>query len=96
MLAKMGWAAGKGLGAKEDGVTEPVKAFKKLDNSGLLFIRLCTSRELVSHHDRILGVGCKKTSIDNWLENADAFNDLLARLNEDEVDENSSSVGSSK
>lgn len=35
MLSKMGWESGKGLGAKENGITTHVKAVKRKDNLGL-------------------------------------------------------------
>ncbi|KAI8516069.1 PIN2/TERF1-interacting telomerase inhibitor 1 [Branchiostoma belcheri] len=35
MLEKMGWQKGKGLGAKEDGMTQHVKASRKFDQTGL-------------------------------------------------------------
>ncbi|XP_078571450.1 PIN2/TERF1-interacting telomerase inhibitor 1-like [Branchiostoma floridae x Branchiostoma japonicum] len=35
MLEKMGWQKGKGLGAKEDGMTQHVKASLKFDQTGL-------------------------------------------------------------
>ena len=34
MLSKMGWESGKGLGAKENGITTHVKAVKRKDNLG--------------------------------------------------------------
>ena len=34
MLSKMGWSEGKGLGAKEDGVTAHVKVSKRRENLG--------------------------------------------------------------
>lgn len=34
MLSKMGWESGKGLGAKEDGVTAIIKTVKRKDNLG--------------------------------------------------------------
>lgn len=37
MLEKMGWAEGKGLGAKEDGSTDPVTVSYKWDNKGMGF-----------------------------------------------------------
>lgn len=37
MLEKMGWSVGKGLGAKEDGMTEHVRVSYKNDTSGIGF-----------------------------------------------------------
>lgn len=34
MLEKMGWKHGKGLGAKENGVTDPLNVAYKYDNKG--------------------------------------------------------------
>lgn len=34
MLEKMGWSKGKGLGAKEDGITEHIRASYKHDSTG--------------------------------------------------------------
>lgn len=35
-MEKMGWEKGKGLGAKEDGMTEHIKVRFKSDNKGKL------------------------------------------------------------
>lgn len=35
MLEKMGWSKGKGLGAKEDGITEHIRVSYKHDSKGL-------------------------------------------------------------
>lgn len=34
LMEKMGWSSGKGLGAKEDGVTEHIKVSYKNDSKG--------------------------------------------------------------
>lgn len=36
MLEKMGWSRGKGLGAREDGITEHIRISYKNDSKGLL------------------------------------------------------------
>lgn len=38
MLEKMGWSEGKGLGAKENGTTDPVHVSYKWDNKGIYAI----------------------------------------------------------
>jgi hypothetical protein len=40
MLEKMGWAEGKGLGAKEDGITTHIRVKKREDGIGASSLRL--------------------------------------------------------
>ncbi len=40
MLEKMGWAEGKGLGAKEDGITTHIRVKKREDGIGVSSLRL--------------------------------------------------------
>jgi hypothetical protein len=35
-MKKMGWVEGKGLGKSLQGISEPIRAVKKDDNSGVL------------------------------------------------------------
>lgn len=47
MLSKMGWGSGKGLGAKEDGMTAFIKTVKRKDKLG----KKASSPFKVQHED---------------------------------------------
>ncbi|XP_071454318.1 PIN2/TERF1-interacting telomerase inhibitor 1-like [Hetaerina americana] len=63
MLEKMGWKAGKGLGANEQGITAPVHVIVKSDNAGVGFDGKDTEWcQHQSHFDEILKSLCQNTS----------------------------------
>lgn len=41
MMEKMGWSAGKGLGASEQGMQEPLRAIYKQDSKGKFCFHAC-------------------------------------------------------
>jgi hypothetical protein len=53
MLEKMGWQAGKGLGAKEQGTPDAIKLKANYDNKGTLFF---TSYLFIIHNILVLQV----------------------------------------
>jgi hypothetical protein len=79
-MKKMGWAEGKGLGAHEQGRTEAVKVFKKIDRRGFS----CSSFQFFFFSCVYLliftGIGSEGPGAVVWAEASRQYNSILARL----------------
>lgn len=86
MMEKMGWAEGRGLGAKESGQLTHVKVNRKKDTLGEFEVicsrkTLSTCSLIVSQVVTISGVGATKDHDYAWLATQDVFSQVLAGLN---------------
>jgi hypothetical protein len=84
LLAKMGWSEGRGLGAREDGIQSHVKVSLKNNQLGACCVCACMrwAAPPVVAHTPSAGIGAKRSTSDNWLENVTAFDQLLSQLNQ--------------